>query len=66
MMNTPIYWLVDETTQRKLRALAPAGWQPPHDEFKPYTLKVKLEDIEELARIMKWRPRHIKRDRVKV
>jgi len=57
-VNTPIWFLISSETQSKFRALASAEFKPPRDEFEHVTLKVKLEDTEELAKEMKKRPRH--------
>jgi hypothetical protein len=56
-MLTPIWFLITEEIRVKLRALMPADWLPPREDFKSLNLKVKLEDLEELAKIMTWKPR---------
>ena len=57
-METPIWFLVDEITQRKLRALASAEFKPPGDEFKHVILKVEMESLEEIDKEMRKKPRH--------
>ena len=57
-MNTPIWFLIPEETQRKLRALASADFKPPGDEFKHVILKVEIESLEEIDKEMRKRPKH--------
>lgn len=63
---TLLYWNkgISDETRRKLRALAPAGWIPPHDDYRAVTMgesgivgQSHLEDSEEIAKIMRKRPR---------
>ena len=56
-MNTPIWFLIPEETQRKFRALASADFKPPGDEFKHITLKVEMESLEEIGKEMRKRPK---------
>lgn len=57
-METPIWFLISEETQRKFRALASAEFKPPGDEFKHVTLKVGMESLEEIDKEMRKRPKH--------
>jgi len=63
-VNTPIWYLLDEITQRKFRALASAEFKPPKDDFERIKMgesgivgEAHIEDSEELEREMKKKPR---------
>lgn len=59
-----IWFLIPEETKRQLLILmsklwekehlgTPLFWEPPRDDFKPITVTGKLEDIEEIDRLMR-------------
>lgn len=56
-LRCTIWECLPEIIQLKLRALAPAGWCPPGQQ-SPYS---GLESTEEIDRLMRQTPRHVKR-----
>ncbi|TET41616.1 MAG: hypothetical protein E3J60_04240 [Dehalococcoidia bacterium] len=57
-------WLLWEClkpeVQRKLRVLMPLDWEPPTSNHRRMKLDCHIEDLEEIDRIMRWRPRYLK------
>ena len=57
----PIIWnLLNEEAQGKLRKLLPKTWKPPKYDDPVITARGKLEDVEEIDKIMRKAP-HSKR-----
>jgi len=56
-METYLLWdCLKIKDQEKLRSLMPVGWVPP--SYPTIAVSAKLEDIEEIERLMKMRPRY--------
>ena len=57
-------WLVWEClkpeVQAKLRALMPIDWGPPASNHQRMKLDCQIEDLEEIDRLMRRRPRYPK------
>ena len=58
MAEYPFWEYLDDESQELLKSLSPSGWKPPVS--KPPRYKIELEDIEEIARILR-EPGHIER-----
>ena len=46
--------------QRKLRALMPLDWEPPSRNHQRVEFDCEIEDLEEIGRLMRRRPRYPK------
>jgi len=66
-----IWFLIPEETKRKFLILmsklwerehpgVPIVWEPPREDFKPITVKGKLESPEEIDRLLRQTRRHFK------
>ena len=57
-------WLLWECltpeVQRKLRALMPVGWEPPNSNHRRMKFDCQIEDLEEIDRLMRRRPRYLR------
>ena len=56
---SPIYWLLKPTEQTAFRAAwgLTDAWEPPPQE--PVSRERVLEGLDELARIMRWKPGYV-------
>jgi len=57
-----LWYRITEETRRKLRALMPKSWQPPREDGRDGTVKGKIEDTEEIAKLMTQTRRSFKDD----
>ncbi|MBA7660805.1 hypothetical protein ES703_68811 [subsurface metagenome] len=46
--------------QRKLRALMPLDWEPPSRNHQRMEVDCEIDDLEEIDRLMRQRPRYPK------
>ena len=57
-------WLLWEClkpeVQAKLRALMPLAWEPPSSNHQRMKLDCQIEDLEEIDRLMRQRPRYLR------
>jgi len=49
----PIWFLISDEAREKLKAAMPKGWKPPRLQGKPVKLDLKLEDVEEIGKLMR-------------
>ena len=59
----PLLWFnsgISDETRLKLRVLASADFQPPVDDYRPITMKTKIESLEEIDRLIR-QPTKMKR-----
>ena len=59
-MSALAWFEFSEETRLKLKALAPADWRPPEENYMPVKFNYKGGNLEEIARLMR-KPGHIKR-----
>jgi hypothetical protein len=60
-MTTWLLWeCLKPEVQRKLRALMPLNWEPPMSNHQRMKLGCQIEDLEEIDRLMRRRPRYPK------
>lgn len=55
-----IWECLDEETQNKIKALKGERWKPPKDTNQPIMLDCKLEDLEEIDKLIRKKPHHPK------
>lgn len=54
----PILWyMISEESREKLRRLLPHNWRPPREDGRPITIQTKIEDVEEIDKLMRQPPR---------
>ena len=60
-MTTWLLWeCLTPEVQAELRALMPIDWEPPTSNHRRMKLDCQIEDLEEIGRLMRRRPRYLR------